>query len=651
MCGIAGYLTIDRIVPDGMLVKRMCDRLIHRGPDGDGYYCAPGVALGHRRLSIIDVSGGSQPMGNEDGSIQVVFNGEIYNFLELRRDLVEKGHRFVTRSDTEVLVHLYEEVGERLPEYLNGMFAFAIWDSRRKELFLARDRFGKKPLYYSSSVTGTRFCFASELKALKVIPGFRAGVDPRSVANFLALSYVPDPDTIYQDVFKLPPAHSLTVTESGMRLRRYWQRSFAIDPDLRFHNVVEEIRSLAADAVERRMISDVPLGGFLTGGVDSSGAVAFMARKGPEQVQTFSIGFTNKEFDELRFARMVANRYRTEHREQVVSLSIHEMLDTLVEQFDEPFGDSSAIPTLYLARMTRQYVTVALSGDGADELFGGYRRYFYGALEARLRQRFPGWFRRSFFRVAGVYDPKFDYLPQAFRAKTLLGNLAREMGDAYFTSMTAFRDEGLNAVLAPELSGQLDAYSPRAAYRDRFAAVRDLPPLQQMQAVDLETYLPGDILVKADRATMAYSLESRSPWLNYRLGELACRLPSAFKLHGRSGKHIFRRALAPYVPDEVIPRRKMGFSVPLAEWFRTSLKPVFQAQALQPEMERYLSLGEIRRLWSEHQSGLHDHSRKLWNVLMLACWESRHRRAVQTRAPEEATPVVCHPNVAGMKVQ
>jgi asparagine synthase (glutamine-hydrolysing) len=325
---------------------------------------------------------------------------------------------------------------------------------------------------------------------------------------------------------------------------------------------------------------------------------------------------------------MVANRYRTEHREQVVSLSIHEMLDTLVEQFDEPFGDSSAIPTLYLARMTRQYVTVALSGDGADELFGGYRRYFYGALEARVRQRFPGWFRRSFFRVAGAYYPKFDYLPQVFRAKTLLGNLAREMGDAYFTSMTAFRDEGLNAVLAPELSGQLDAYSPRAAYRDRFAAVRDLPPLQQMQAVDLQTYLPGDILVKADRATMAYSLESRSPWLDYRLGELACRLPSAFKLHGRSGKHIFKRALAPYVPDEVITRRKMGFSVPLDYWFRSDLKDIFDNAVLRLKTQTYFDNRELVRLWTEHQSGVHNHGRKLWNILMLAFW---HRKYVEKR--------------------
>jgi asparagine synthase (glutamine-hydrolysing) len=642
MCGIAGYLTSSGVVPDTVLVKRMCDRLRHRGPDGEGYYCASGVALGHRRLSIIDVSGGGQPMGNEDGSIQVVFNGEIYNFLELRHDLVEKGHRFVTRSDTEVLVHLYEEVGERLPEYLNGMFAFAIWDGRRRQLFLARDRFGKKPLYYSSAIAGTRFCFASELKGLTELPGFRAKVSSRSVADFLCLSYVPDPDTIYEGVFKLPPGHSLTVTESGMKLRRYWEPVFATDPSLRFDDVVEEIRTLAADAVERRMISDVPLGGFLSGGVDSSAVVAFMARK-TRGVRTFSIGFTSSEFDELRYARLLVDRYQTDHHEQVVSLSIQEMMDTLVEHFDEPFGDSSAIPTLYLARMTRQYVTVALSGDGADELFAGYRRYFYGALEERIRHRFPAWFRRSVFQFGGRYYPKFDYLPQLFRAKTLLGNLAREIGDAYFTSMAAFRDENLAAVLGPDMLHELVSYSPRASYRERFETVRHLPPLEQMQAVDLQTYLPGDILVKADRATMAYSLESRSPWLDYRLGELACRLPTAFKLHGRTGKHIFKQAVEPYVPRSVITRRKMGFQVPLAEWFRTSLKPVFQKQVLQPSMERYLSLGEVRRLWNEHQSGLGDHSRKLWNLLMLAEWHSHHTGSSGARVqgvPDEAAPAL-----------
>jgi len=300
------------------------------------------------------------------------------------------------------------------------------------------------------------------------------------------------------------------------------------------------------------------------------------------------------------------------------------VLDTLVEHFDEPLADSSAIPMLYLARMTREHVTVSLCGDGADELFGGYRRYFYGALEERLRAGFPGWFRRSVFQFGGRYYPKFDYLPQVFRAKTLLTNLAQEIGDAYFTSMTAFRDHTLDAVLSPELRGALDGYSPRRQYGERFQAVRHLPPLEQMQSVDLDTYLPGDILVKADRATMAHSLESRSPWLDFRLAELAGRLPAGFKLRGRTGKHIFKRALAPYIPDEVITRRKMGFSVPLADWFRTSLKPVFQEQVLKPEMEQYLSLGETRRIWSEHQSGLYDHSRKLWNVLMLACWAARH---------------------------
>src|ERR1035437_5827337 len=624
MCGIAGYLTKDRVVPDGTLVKRMCDRLIHRGPDGDGYYCTAGVALGHRRLSIIDVGGGCPPMGIDDGSIQVVFNGEIYNFLELRQDLVENGHCFVTRSDTEVLVHLYEEVGERLPEYLNGMFAFAIWDGRRKELFLARDRFGKKPLYYSGAVPGTRFCFASELKGITALPGFDAAVDPRGVADFLCFSYVPDPETIYRNVHKLPPAHSLTVTELGLRLRRYWEPCFAADPDLRFEQAVEEIRALAADAVKLRMISDVPLGGFLSGGVDSSAVVAFMASQSPDRVKTFSIGFTNKKWDELPFARMVVERYGTEHHEQVVSPSIHEVQDTLVEHFDEPFADSSAIPMLYLARMTRQHVTVSLCGDGADELFGGYRRYFYGVLEERLRARFPGWFRRSVIGAAGRLYPKFDYLPQIFRAKTLLTNLAQEIGDAYFTSMTAFRDQTLDAVLSAELRGALGDHSPRRQYRERFQAVHHLPPLEQMQSVDLETYLPGDILVKADRATMAHSLESRSPWLDFRLAELAGRLPSGFKLRGKTGKHIFKEAVRPYIPEATIRRPKWGFGVPLAEWLRTSLKPTSEPPVLGEPMDRYFSLGEVRRIWGEHQSGLHNHDRKLWSLLMLACWDARH---------------------------
>jgi asparagine synthase (glutamine-hydrolysing) len=643
MCGIAGYLTNDA-PPDRMLLKRMCDRLIHRGPDAYGQFCDSRIALGHRRLSIIDLAGGNQPLGNEDGTIQVVFNGEIYNFQELRQDLLKKGHRFRTRSDTEVLVHLYEDVGDRLPEFLNGMFAFAIWDTRRRELFLARDRFGKKPLYYSFSVPGMSCCFASELKALTLLPGFPDQVNERALADFLCLSYVPDPDTIYKNVFKLAPAHTLTVNESGHRLRRYWEPVFDPDPDLNFDATVGEIRALAADAVKRRMISDVPLGAFLSGGVDSSAVVAFMAEQAPDRVKTFTIGFTNKDYDETRYARLVADRYHTDHHEQIVNPipvgqvpdlprfeleqaaapSFQEILATLAEHYDEPFGDASAIPTLYLARMTRQYVTVALSGDGADEVFGGYRRYRFGVLEERIRQKFPQLFRQTFFKAAGRLYPKFDYLPQVFRAKTLLTNLSQEIGDAYFTSMTAFRDECLDKILSPDIRKALDGYSPRESFRDRFRAVCHLPPLQQMQAVDFQTYLPGDILVKADRATMAYSLETRSPWLDYRLAELAGRLPASFKVNGAAGKHIFKKAIASRVPEQLINRTKMGFSVPLAQWFRSSLKPAFESTVMRDGMHQLLSPQSVQRLWDEHQSGISDHSRKFWNLLMLATWDGSH---------------------------
>jgi asparagine synthase (glutamine-hydrolysing) len=387
MCGIAGFLT-DGSSANPALLKRMCDRLVHRGPDDEGYHIQGPLGLGFRRLSIIDVSGGHQPLSNEDGTVTVAFNGEIYNYLELRKGLVERGHRFATSSDTEVLVHLYEEVGERLPEYLNGMFAFAIADSRTGELFLARDRTGKKPLYYSTSVPSLRLCFASELKALVALPDFPGQVNASSVADFLALSYVPEWATIYTGASKLPPGHSLTVGRGGLRLRRYWRACF----EERSRNVagaIEELQSLAQDAVKRRMISDVPLGAFLSGGVDSSAVVGMMAEQSSLPVKTFSIGFTSKAFDELEYARLAARMHGTEHHEEVVSPSIHDVLDELCHQFDEPFGDSSAIPTLSLARMTRRHVTVALSGDGADEVFGGYRRYRFGVLEERIREKFP----------------------------------------------------------------------------------------------------------------------------------------------------------------------------------------------------------------------------------------------------------------------
>jgi asparagine synthase (glutamine-hydrolysing) len=624
MCGIAGFLTARGAPADRALLRRMCDRLTHRGPDAYGEYCRGEAALGHRRLSIIDLSGGGQPMGNEDGALQVVFNGEIYNFQPLREELIAKGHRFQTRSDTEVLVHLYEEEGERMPERLNGMFAFAIWDERNQELFLARDRMGKKPLYYSFALPGLRLAFASELKALLEAPGFDRKIDSQALADFLCFSYVPDPASIYQGIAKLEPGSSLRVSRQGHSKRRYWKAEITPDDKLSLEDAVEQIRALAADAVRLRLISDVPLGAFLSGGVDSSAVTGVMSRQGAGRVKTFSIGFDDKRFDELKFARIAAAHNETEHYEEVVMPSVEEMLEKLSGHFDEPFGDSSAIPMLYLSRMTRRHVTVALSGDGADELFGGYRRYRFGVLEERLRAKFPEAFRTTVIRAAGRWYPKFDYLPRVFRAKTLLTNLAQQIGDAYFTTMTAVRDQGLQDLLSPALARDLSGYSPREAYRKRFEAVRHLTPLEQMQSVDFDTYLPGDILVKADRATMAYSLESRSPWLDYRIAELSCRVPAAMKIHRGAGKHVFKEAMAAYVPRPLIERTKMGFSVPLASWFRTSLRPVFEAAVLPEGIGGLLSVAAVQKLWREHQSGISNHDKKLWNLLMLGLWHGKY---------------------------
>ena len=612
-------------VRDSRLITAMCDRIRHRGPDDAGYFIDGRVALGHRRLSIIDVAGGKQPIGNEDGTIQIIFNGEIYNFRELREQLVQKGHRFATHSDTEVMVHLYEDVGERLPELLNGMFAFAIWDGRKRQLFLARDRFGEKPLYYSCSVPGMTFCFASELKALAAIPEFPAAIDPRSVRDFLAVSYIPDPGTIYRNVYKLRPGHSLTVSHAGIVTRRYWQPGFDIDAGLAFDDAVEQVRDLAQDSVERRMLSEVPLGGFLSGGVDSSSVVAFMCRRAPGQVKTFSIGFSDDRFDETEFARLMAARYQTDHHERIVTPDILEILDTLVRHFDEPFADSSAIPMLYLSRMTRERVTVALSGDGADEIFGGYRRQMFAVMEHRLRRMLPAWFRQSAVYAAARCYPKLDFLPRVFRAKSLLTGLSQELGDAYFSTVAAMPDQQVDRLLTPELASLQTGLSLRERFRELFLSVSHLPPLQQIQAVDLETYLPGDILVKVDRATMAYSLEARAPMLDHRLADLAGRLPAHYKLKGKDGKHVLKKAVAPYVPSAIIHRRKAGFAVPLASWFRTALRPVFENSVLQPQMQEFVRLDEVRRLWSAHLSRVRDHSRILWSLLMLALWNSHHR--------------------------
>ncbi len=603
-------------------VRSMGESLAHRGPDGEGYFVENGLALGHRRLSIIDLETGSQPMANEDGSLVIVFNGEIYNFLELRPELERQGHRFRTRSDTEVLLHLYEQHGEAMTSRLNGMFAFAIWDRRKGELFLARDRFGKKPVYYLLDHGPYRFAFASEAKGLLALPDVDRAVEPSSVADFLAFSYVPEPRSIFRSIRKLPAGCSMLVSGSRCSERRYWRLEFG-ESSRSWDDALAEIDRIASDAVRLRLVSDVPLGAFLSGGVDSSAAVAYMARHAPGRVRTFSIGFSERDYDETRYARMVAERYQTDHQEQTVRPQIGEMLGVLAGHFDEPFGDASAIPTLYLARMTRQFVTVALSGDGADEIFAGYRRYRHALVEERIRRKFPQWFRRSFFRFAGKIYPKFDYLPQIFRAKTMLTNLSLELADAYYNSMTVFRDGELEGALSADLRIALGGYASRASYSERFLPFQELPPLQQLQAVDIETYLPGDILVKADRATMAWSLEGRSPWLDYRLAQLAADLPAEWKATATNGKYIFKKTVEPLVPSEILWRPKMGFVMPLKEWFRGELRPLFEREVLQGPDAGLIDRRQATRLLEQHVSGARNRDRWLWNLLVLQLWARR----------------------------
>jgi len=623
MCGIAGFLTSEGKQPERELLRRMCDTLAHRGPDGFGSWFGDQVALGHRRLSIIDLATGAQPLSNEDQTVWITFNGEIYNYLELRGELISRGHVFRTGSDTEVIVHLYEEFGERLAERLNGMFAFAIWDTRRQELLIARDRLGKKPIYYQAHEgREIRFTFASELKALREVPDFDATVNSASVADFLSFGYVPDPQTIYAGVSKLPAGHTMTISRVGLRMRQYWKPAFTADEGRNEKDTAEEINALANDATRQRMISDVPLGAFLSGGVDSSAVVGWMASSGVT-VKSFSIGFTSQEHDELKYARVIAAQYHTEHYERVVTPSIEEVFGTFVEAFDEPFGDSSAIPTLYLSRMAREKVTVALNGDGADEVFAGYRLYAVALMEDRIRTSIPAWFRKGLVGPLGNIYPKLDFLPRMFRAKSLMTNVGLDLPEAHFNSRAYLGTSLLGKVLSRDLTQDLGGYSPRDKMHQWFSEVANLHPLEQMQAVDMRSWLPSDILVKADRATMAFSLEARSPLLDYRLVELAGRLPQHYKVRDNQTKYILKKAVASLVPSELITRPKMGFSVPMKDWMKTSLKPVFEALVLRKEMAQFFDLSNLGLMWKQHQSGLSNHDRRLWALLAFAAWHVR----------------------------
>ncbi len=624
MCGIAGFVgrpgargvtaqlgatTTERA---NELLGRMCGAIVHRGPDDEGRHVAAFsdgvVALGMRRLSIIDVAGGHQPIYNEDRSIVTVYNGELYNHHPFRAKLVAAGHRFTTHCDTETLVHGYEERGDAMVEELRGMYGFAIWDSRRERLLIGRDRIGIKPIYYWETDGGV--AFASELRAFLALEAFPRRIDRSAVARYLALGYVPDPHCIFEGVRKLPPGHVLSWDrEQGVRLSRYWTPVRAESPRIDAPTAIEELRRLIDDCVRCHLESEVPLGAFLSGGIDSSTVVAHMARALDRPVRTFSIGFEEREFNEAPHAARVARELQTDHTELIVRPDADALVEEVVRGFDEPFADSSALPTYLVSQLARQHVTVALSGDGGDELFGGYTRY----MAARERGELPTTVGRDLLRAVA------RRLPHVSPGRNRLLDLARTRRGRYASTVAmplSSVDGGVaSATVASEIESLETLFDP---WFDQ-ASGRDFDT--QVTLVDMLSYLPGDILTKVDRMSMAVSLEARVPLLDHHLIEFASSLPSALKMQGGVGKWILREAIRGIVPDSVLAKRKQGFGVPLARWFRNELRHRLDRLTERgAASQEYVDVEAVRRVIGEHLVGRRDHSYLLWRLVALELW-------------------------------
>ena len=621
MCGIVGAVQVGGPPPDPAILRRMAAALHHRGPDDEGYHTAPGVGLGVRRLSIIDVAGGHQPLANEDGTIWVVGNGEIYNHRALRAALTARGHRFRTGSDIEVVVHAYEEHGEAFVEHLWGMFALAIWDSRRQRLLLARDRVGEKPLLYAPVPGG--LVFASEFAALLAHPAVPRTVEPRAIYHYLHFGYVPAPLSAFAGVYKLPPARLLVWEAGAQRQQRYWQVAYAPKVSWPEEEAAERLRALLRDAVRLRLMSEVPLGALLSGGVDSSTVVALMAEATSVPVPTFSIGFSHRDYDELAYARLVAQRFGTSHHELVVEPSATAVLPALVRHYGEPFADSSAVPTWYVAQLTRQHVTVALTGDGGDEAFAGYDRYQAALVAARL-DRLPAPARRLAGRGGHLLPQWGGRWSPWRRAQRWLTALPLAPAERYLRWVGLCAEEVRAALLAPAFAHQVAAERPAALLAEAWGLTAGGQPLDALLAADRELYLPNDLLVKVDIATMAHSLEARAPFLDHRVLEFAARLPARLQRRGASGKYLLKRAMADLLPEEILRRRKMGFGVPLAAWLRGPLARRLRETLLAPQSLRrgYFRPAVVRRLVDEHVAGRADHAALLWALLVLEEWHA-----------------------------
>lgn len=635
MCGIAGgSWTSDAAPVDDATLRRMTAALAHRGPDDEGFFQSPaGAALGHRRLSIIDLAGGHQPLSNEDGSAWIAFNGEIYNYKELQPALVAQGHRFRTASDTETIIHLYEQHGPDCVQKLRGMFAFALWDERRRQLFLARDRLGKKPLLYRHEPG--RLLFGSELKAILQVPGVPREIDPLALADYLALQYVPYPKSILKGCAQLPPAHwaVFSAITGELKIARYWTPPYEDQPRLPDEPPTPmsddewrtRIRDALAEAVRLRLRSDVPLGAFLSGGIDSTIITGLMQRQSSRPIQTFSIGFPVRQFDERSYAREAAKKLGADHHELVVDPSAVELLPKLIHHYDQPFADSSAIPTMYLSEFTRKHVTVALTGDGGDELFSGYDRYQAVGLADRV-DRLPRWLRAPLtHRVWQRIPASVQQRSRRRRLKRFLAVLGQPPERRYLNWISIFDDARRGELLTPEYQRQLGDHDPAEFILSAYGRHPGTDMVRRTTAVDVDTYLPCDILVKVDIASMAYGLECRCPFLDHHVAELAARMPQRLKMRGGRGKLILREVFSEFLPESIQRRAKMGFGVPLDHWFRHELRDFMTDTLLAAKClnRGYFRPEAIRQLIHEHVSAQWDHSARLWSLLVLELWHER----------------------------
>lgn len=630
MCGITGFVQEYSGENDetAALLDRMCSVIFHRGPDDQGVMLKNGAALGMRRLSIIDVEGGHQPISGEDQSVTVVFNGEIYNFQELQPQLEARGHHFQTRSDTEAIVHAYEEWGPSCVDYLRGMFVIAIWDDRKRELFLARDRAGKKPLHYTLTDHGT-FVFGSEIKSILEHPEVKRSINLDALDAYLTLGYVPETLCIFEGINKLPPGHHLIFKHGLVQVQQYWDFEFEPDPSITVDEYTHRLRELLDESVRLRLIADVPLGAFLSGGVDSSTIVALMARHSSQPVKTFSIGFHEDSFNELKYARVTAEKFGTDHHEFFVTPEICDVVDKLVWHLDEPFADSSAIPTFVVSKLAREHVKVALSGDGGDELFAGYTRY---AIDRK---------RRGFGLVPRVVrehlmQPVSARLPHGTLGRNYIHNISLDPIDRYLDSVSVFTQLNRQLLYTSEFKRQL-GHDERMStdFRAYAAKVRTDDPLDQLLYIDSKTYLPGDILTKVDRMSMAASLETRAPLLDHKLIEFAMRIPGSLKLAGMDTKHILKRAVKDLVPAEILNRPKQGFGVPIQMWINEQLRDRIQ-DTLRDQRTRdrdHVNTDYLNVLLDEHRRGRRDHSTGLWALFMLELW---HRTFVDQPVAEMA---------------